>query len=351
MPAKVFDAFTRLDASDVNAYLANKSISNAIINGGFDINQRTFTSTTSNVYHFDRWRSLINTGTTTNSAQTFTLGDAPVAGARNFLRTVTTSQSGSGAYAINIQPIEDVRTFAGETVTISFYARAGSGTPKLGLELFQFFGTGGSPSASVSVPAGSITLSTSWARYSLSVAVPSITGKTVGTNNNSALELNVWYSAGSDFNARTSSIGTQNNTFDIWGVQLEAGTVANDFRRNANSLQGELAACQRYYQRFTSNNANGTFALGSSPATTTANPLLRHSVTMRTTPSSIEFSAMNLTDTVSDYAVSNITISTTLSSPDSSWLSATSSGLTQFRTFYLKQASNTAGFIAVNAEL
>jgi hypothetical protein len=40
MPRKVFEAFTRLDASDVNAYLVNKPITNAIINGAFDIWQR-----------------------------------------------------------------------------------------------------------------------------------------------------------------------------------------------------------------------------------------------------------------------------------------------------------------------
>jgi hypothetical protein len=223
------------------------SAGNVIINGAFDINQRGLTSSTASAYHFDRWRSLISSGTVTNSAQTFTAGESPAQGGRNFLRTVTSSQSGSGAFAINIQPIEDVRTFAGETVTVSFYARAGSGTPKLGLELFQVFGSGGSPSASVSAPAGTVTLSTSWARYSLTVAVPSLSGKTIGTNNNTSLDLNIWYSAGTDFNARTGSIGIQSNTFDIWGVQLEAGTVATPFRRNSPSIQAELAACQRYY--------------------------------------------------------------------------------------------------------
>jgi len=220
---------------------------NAVINGAFEINQRGFTSSTANTFGFDRWDNLTaGNGTSTFSSQAFTPGSAPVAGyeSSNYLRMVSSGQSATNSRTSVRHPIEDVRTFAGQTATLSFFARSGSATPKLALELFQEFGSGGS--SIVFVTPQQVTISTSWTRYSLTFAVPSISGKTIGTS--SSLGLSIFASAGSDFNSRTDSLGIQSNTFDIWGVQLEAGPTANVFRRNANSRQGELAACQRYFQ-------------------------------------------------------------------------------------------------------
>ena len=228
-------------------YAAGK---NKIINGNFNINQRNFTTATAAAYGFDRWRFEFSTGTNTYSAQTFTPGTAPVAGyeAKNFAQMAISGQSATSAYNILGQRIEDVRTFANQTVTFSFWAKASSGTPSIGLEITQVFGSGGSPSAFVSTPLGSITTSTSWARYSKTVAVPSISGKTIGTDANSSyIEANFWLSAGSDHATRASSIGINNSTFQIWGVQVEASSTASDFATATGTLQGELAACQRYY--------------------------------------------------------------------------------------------------------
>jgi hypothetical protein len=227
---------------------------NVIINGAFDINQRNFTSgTASGTFGFDRWLLASDATLTTYSAQTFPLGTS-LGGftPTNFARLVTSGQSASSVFSILAQRIEDVRTLAGETVTVSFWARAASGTPKVAVELEQIFGTGGSPSAGVTGIVGQVTLSTSWARHSVTLTVPSVSGKTLGTNpNTSYLTLSLWVSAGSNFNTRSGSLGIQSNTFDFWGVQVEGGAAPTEFRRNAPSIQGELAACQRYYFRFT----------------------------------------------------------------------------------------------------
>jgi hypothetical protein len=286
-----------IEANAGGQYAAGK---NKIINGDFRINQRAFTSTTSAVYGFDRWFSQASGGTVTYSAQTFTLGTAPVAGYEgvNFARIETTSQSAASDRAQLIQRIESVRTLAGETATVSFWAKAASGTPKIAFEIDQSFGSGGSPSSSVRTPAGQVTLSTSWQRYSLTVAIPSINGKTLGTANNDSVAVNFWVSAGSDFNARTGTLGIQSNTFDIWGVQLEAGSTASDFQTATGTIQGELAACQRYYYRATVTTTGQHFGNGNVQDATTALFALPLPVVMRTSPTALEQSG-----TASDYSV------------------------------------------------
>jgi hypothetical protein len=256
---------------------------NAIINGDFRINQRAFTSTTTNqTYGLDRWVIGYNSGTVTYSSQTFTVGLPAETGYESptFARVVSASQTGAGHYAIFNQKIEDVRTLANSTVTISFWAKAGSGTPKVGVEIEQYFGSGGSPSANVTTAFGAVTLSTSWARYSVTATIPNINGKTIGTTANTSFCLaSLWVSSGSSYDSRSSNIGTQNNTFDFWGVQVERGSVATPFEQRP--IQAELALCQRYYytsgivySQYLANNSN-QFGEGFS---------FQYPVTMRTTP-------------------------------------------------------------------
>jgi hypothetical protein len=229
---------------------------NKIINGDFGIWQRgtSFSSMGFGAYTADRFQNAqANTLAVTASQQSFTAGAAPVAGYESafFHRTVVPANSGSGDYAQLSQKIEDVRDYAGQQVTLSFWAKAASGTPKIAIELTQNFGTGGSPSSAVDTYITQVTTSTSWARYTATFTVPSISGKTVGTTaNTSFLQVQLWYSAGSSLNARTGSLGNQANTFDIWGVQLEAGSVATPFQTaSGGSPQAELAMCQRYYEK------------------------------------------------------------------------------------------------------
>jgi hypothetical protein len=328
---------------------------NKIINGDFYINQRAFSSITcsgSPQYGFDRFSATSNTGTVTMSAQTFTPGTAPVAGyeAKNFVRIDSTGQSGTSAYSIFYQPIEDVRTFANQTITVSFWAKASSGTPSIALEIAQGFGSGGSPSAQVNTAGGKVAITTSWARYSFTVAVPSISGKTIGTTHPGNTSINFWTSAGTDFNTRASSLGIQTATIDFWGVQAEAGSVATAFQTATGTLAGELVACQRYYQRFSIDTDGHTGFIGNAYLTTASSVTRGSLVSMRTTPSSVDYSNVNLYDGVTFYAITGLTIWAATENHTFALLATGATGLTQYRSYFLV-SSGAAGFVALSAEL
>ena len=218
---------------------------NHIINGNFGIWQRG-TSFTGSEYGADRWvHSRLGT-THTATQQTFTLGQTDVPGEPDyFCRTVVSSVAGAGNSSNLQQRIENVRTFAGQQATISFWAKADAAKP-ISVELIQSFGFGGSPSADVNtIGTTKTTLSTSWQKVTVTATVPSISGKTLGTNGDSWLQLNIWFDAGSDFNGRTNSLGQQSGTFDIARVQIEPGPFATPFEQRRGGA--ELALCQRYF--------------------------------------------------------------------------------------------------------
>lgn len=254
-------------------YAAGK---NKIINGDFGVWQRG-TSFAGNVYTADRWTSDIggSNATFTYSQQTFTPGTAPVSGYEGtyFLRMAqSTNGTGQAYFNIFTQKIEDVRIFAGQTVTISAWIKSDSARSVF-FQLSQQFGSGGS--AGVTVNGAAITTSTGWTRYTQTLSVPSIAGKTIGTG--SWLQLNL----------ATSTINTA-QTHDIWGVQIEAGSTASPFQTATGTKQGELAACQRYYFRWTPNAIYQDAGVGYNPSTTTASIITQFPVQMRIAPTALE---------------------------------------------------------------
>jgi hypothetical protein len=220
---------------------------NRIINGNFDIWQRG-TSFTGNEYGADRW--IHNRVGTTHTAtrEPFELGQTDVPGEPTYYcRTVVSSVAGAGNYAALLQFIEGVRTFAGQQVTVSFWAKVDS-TKNIAIELQQGFGTSGSPSAAVTgIGTTKVSIGTNWQKVTVTATLPSINGKALGTDVNNYLGLVIFFDAGSDFNARTDSLGQQSGTFEIAQVQIEPGGVATPFEHRP--IGTELALCQRYFYR------------------------------------------------------------------------------------------------------
>ena len=357
------DVYSSSDVNDITgtinllgssvAYTAGK---NKILNSDFRINQRGFTSATANqTYTFDRWVLACSAGVITLTPQTFTAGTAPVAGyeGTNFIRSVTTVVSTSNDVALLQQRIEDVRTFAGQTMTLSFWAKAASGTPKIQPTIEQNFGTGGS--ATVITIGTAVTLSTSWARYTATFSIPSISGKTIGTS--SSLYIDLGLTIGT---AQTAygTIGTQAATIDIWGVQAENGSTATIFQTATGTIQGELAACQRYYYRQTASQVYSSFSTWASAYTTSIvdNWLIPFPVSMRvaqTSGGSLTVSNIMITDGSTNYSTGTFSLATTAQSV---WGAAVryqhgTAALTQYRTYQIVANNNAAAYIEYSAEL
>jgi hypothetical protein len=328
---------------------------NRIINGDFSQWQRGVTfGPVSNFGYYgpDRWNmeQYSAAGQPTNTQQTFTPGAAPVAGyeGKFFLRQSVPSTSDQNAYAAITQKIEDVRTFAGQTVTLSFWAKAGSGTPSIILETTQDFGSGGSAAAKVFTLA-TFVLSTSWTRYTKTFSVASLAGKTIGVNDNFALTF--WTSGGSTYGSRMP--GLQTNSFDFWGFQLEAGSVATPFTTASGSIGGELAMCQRYYSRFTAGDSYSAFTTGIGRSTTAFDAVMYFPVQMRVKPTSLDFSTLASVQNYSLGAVAVTALAINTNSPTQASLVATvgSSVLLAGTSYFLTANNSTSAYIGFSAEL
>lgn len=183
---------------------------------------------------------------------------------KDFLILVSQGQSGVDDYCYVQQKVEGVHTLAGKRVTLSVRLGCSVGSGSVAVELKQNFGTGGAPSAEVQTPVAVFTV-TSGARkwYTVSFDVPSVDGKTLGSNDNDYLCLVLWTSAGSNRAARTGGIGLQNWNVEVHKAQLEEGSLATPFERLP--LAEQLAWCQRYFWRSTGSaeagNANHGFGM------------------------------------------------------------------------------------------
>lgn len=261
---------------------------NLIHNSMFNVQQRGAGPWTANgQMTADRWAPYINLDTASFTIVSLTDADRAAIGdeeARYALQNIFVGSGSAGAQNQIFQNIEDVRRLGGKTVTISFWAKASTGTPSLVIGTAQTFGTGGSPSAPVYNSTFPVTISTTWARYSVTTTLASTSGKTLGTNNNNATSVSIYYSV-------QGTIPPQSNTVQIWGVQLEIGSVATPLEKL--DVQVDLANCQRFTQSVTFVNY-GYNGAGLSTAGSTMLP-----VKMRASPTLTllgSMTASNLTD-------------------------------------------------------
>lgn len=305
---------------------------NYIINGAFDIWQRG-TSFTTSVYTADRWTATIS-GTCTHSQESTVVPD----GARYAYKWVTGASSSYGQIRQFIETATVV-ALRGKTVTASAYVKVSAGfTGNIGFEIYSSSTTdtvSGFSGSNISQTA-TTTSSTSWTRITSTFVVP--------TN-----------AVGLYIGIVPSAVQASGVTVYIGNIQLEEGAVATDFRRNAPSIAGELAACQRYYYRAVARGANAPFAIGQAQTAVVSRYHFNLPVPMRALPSAIDYSgpfqenSLSLADSL--YNVTGINIESNWYSDKIVYLVVNTSGQTAGRVLNLSAYNSASAYIGISSEL
>ena len=316
---------------------------NACINGGMDIWQRgTSAAGSYPTYLADRWMNYRAVAGSTYSRQnTSDTTNLPfIQYCQRVLRD-TGNTATNPLYISQSLENDQSRMFVGQTVTLSWYARAGANfsaaSSNMGYDLAYGTGTNQNLIAGftgqTNIATGTKTLTTTWQRFSVT-----------GTVSSSATQLGI--------NLYFTPVGTAGaaDYMEVTGVQLELGSVATTFKRAGGTIQGELAAAQRYYYRSSGSTAYAAQGVGSGETTATSYIVVNNPVPLRTNPSSVDFANLALYDQVNITAVTNVTIGN--SNNRTTTVQATvASGLTIYRPYILLNNNNTAGYIGFSAEL
>jgi len=327
---------------------------NAIINGGMDIFQRSSTPTTglavtttsTSFYGLDRWQ--IYSGSTGRTVSRQATGDTTNLPNIQYCQRVARDSGNTNTAPIlpaySMETADAIR-FAGQKVTISFYARAGANysaaSAALSYVLRQGTGTDQNLNAgytgSTDAITGTATLTTTWQRF-----------QATGTVTATSTELGI------QFNFTPVGTAGANDYCEITGVQVELGVIATSFKRSNGSggtIQGELAACQRYYYRVANGgpyNCWGTGMGNGSSGTSIYAPL---PVTMRATPTVLDSSTLAVYDTSTIIAFTSPTINANESGTGMVTVNGSTTGVTQGKMYKGFFQNSTSAYIGFGAEL
>lgn len=316
------------------------SFRNKIIDGRFDFWYEGTSQTTSGYGSATMWVALHAGSTKTHSKQSFTFNEFPeVTSAKYYSRTVVSSVTGENNYVRLQSRIEDARTLAGKTVTLSFYARADA-SRNIGVDILQYISTTSNQITEAEI----FQLSTEWKRYSYTVQLPLLPEAPSASAH--SLQPNFWFDIGSTFAASRSStlamLGQQSGTFDIFGVQLEEGSVATPFEE----LPPEIAKLRlsRYFLPLTI--ASSTYSYqGLCVSSTMANIIVQLPTLMRTTSPSI--SGVTGVRTSSSVTFTQTAVSASTTHENYVTISITSSGMPVWATCLL----TTSGLAYLDARI
>ena len=262
-------AVSQIDPNGLN--VGQLGSRNILINGSFTISQRgNYTSATTigntHTYYLDRWKSRANTvsGTLTHST------GYPFTRSQTALLTATSAGTGY----MQLDQLVETNFYQGQTVVLSAWIKSNNSNARIGC----YTGTWSNPA----IHSGN----GSWEKLSVSF--------TVGTGYATPLVRLGILSDGS-WDVVSISSG---DYIEVSEVQLEVGP-ATPFEHR--SYGEELAACQRYYQKYSGGSAIGLLNMGAMYSATSAQFFQNLMVEMRSAPavSSSNFGVSTMGGTIS----------------------------------------------------
>jgi hypothetical protein len=246
---------------------------NRIINGAMNFWQRSTSATgtySASYATVDRWALYSSSSMTTSQSTSVPTGFQYSLKVQRPAAATTTNQ------IFAFQVIENTNMFdlTGQSVTLSFWAKAGANYSSASSQLTAFVNTGtvsdqgsssglGGWTGAASPLSSAVTLTTTWTRYTITC--------TIGVG---VLEMDV------GFNFTPTGTAGADDAFYITGVQLELGSTATPFERRPYGL--ELALCQRYYEVIANDTSFGFLNPLGSTATIAATTFFK--VTKRAVP-------------------------------------------------------------------
>jgi hypothetical protein len=178
---------------------------NGFIDGNFDFwdVSTTFSVGAADMYTANVWIANAGTGgAATVSQNTRTLGSEPAYMKRGSKYRYSHQQTTGASTSPTVgQKIGGVEKYNGQSVTVQASLQsAAAANLVVGVRYTQSFGTGGSPSASVAATtAVTWNVTTTEQKFSARLDIPSISGKTLGSNGDDSLRIDLLLATGATF--------------------------------------------------------------------------------------------------------------------------------------------------------
>ena len=359
-----------------NANISPAAGRNMVINGAMNVAQRatsvTGLGTADGYFTCDRWH--INQGAT--SAGRFTMSqtaDGPDGISANCIKidcTTADTSIAAGEYLILEQRFEGqnlqrmAKGLAGaKQVTVSFYVKASAAFDFV-VELYD-----GDHDRQISKL---YSTTTDWVRHEFTIPAD-VDGGDQPLDDDNALSflLDFWLHAGATYAGGTlntaswanavaanlaagidSIFSSTDNNFFLTGVQMEVGPVATEFEQE--DISTTLAKCQRYLYRAGGGGAThaGLSTYGIADSATMVESAIPFPVEMRATPA-VTSNDVQVADGVNAAVdCSGVVVGDNVNCRSQGLVIATvASGLTQYRSYYIRGSNNVDAHLSFDAEL